>query len=64
MLACLHPPCTYEAELGSTGCEFLPEVKDYVSIAKALQIVREVADEETAYFVATDEAAVYDEVNL
>ncbi len=62
MLACLHPPCTYEAEQGSSGCDFLPEVKDYVSMAKALQTVREISDEETAFFVATDEAAVYDEV--
>ena len=64
MLACQHPPCTYEARNGSTGCDFLPEVKDYVSMAKALQVMKEKADEETAFFVATDEAAVYDEVSF
>lgn len=62
MLYCLHPPCQYETDPDSNGCDFLPKVKDYISMGKALQVMKGVPDEETAYFVATDEAAVYEEV--
>ena len=63
MLDCIHPPCHYEAIPGHAGCAHHPEVANYASVAKALQIARGVPDQETAFFVATDEAHVYAEVS-
>lgn len=62
MLACLHPPCPYQAQPGGQGCDNLPKIADFASVAKALQIARDVSDKDTAFLVATDEAEVYDAV--
>ena len=63
MLACVHPPCAYQPPGESMGCDFLPQVANYASVARALQIVRDVPDEDAVFFVATDEAEIYDEVS-
>lgn len=64
MLACRHPPCPYGATPEDIGCRDLPQIADYASMAKALQIARNVEDKDTAFLVATDEAQVYDEVGI